>query len=329
MLLSSELVIRYMAQAKPFERALYLPSFLTERDVPLRWRYSPTDGRNSLGLRNRELGPKETGTYRVLFLGDSLIWSGETTSGKLYTEILEHRLNTRCPNNVNSVEVINAGIPGYTTYQELEFLKIYGIDMEPDLVMLGFVFNDVYYKYLHKPTKQKRLDIEPTIVLNRFNTEGFPGNIFAKSYLAHGFVYMSEMVWKRVLGCPVFPFQRQWDFYLAWKSYGWREVRNLIGEMQTLLVEMKVPLIIVVFPIDVQVDDRYRNLDEAYVLYPQGKIQDICDHYTIPMLNLTQPIYRNGGTTLFRDYLHLNAKGNDIVAIELEKYLASELNLTP
>src|SRR5215831_13184093 len=31
-----------------------------------------------------------------------------------------------------SFEVINAGIPGYTTYQELEFLKIYGLYMEPD-----------------------------------------------------------------------------------------------------------------------------------------------------------------------------------------------------
>jgi hypothetical protein len=32
-----------------------------------------------------------------------------------------------------SIEVINAGIPGYTTYQELEFLKVYGLDMKPDL----------------------------------------------------------------------------------------------------------------------------------------------------------------------------------------------------
>jgi hypothetical protein len=44
--------------------------------------------------------------------------------------------------------MINAGIPGYTTYQEFEFLKIYGLDMEPDVVVLGLVFNDGYDKYL-------------------------------------------------------------------------------------------------------------------------------------------------------------------------------------
>jgi hypothetical protein len=46
--------------------------------------------------------------------------------------------------------VINAGMPGYTTYQELEFLKLYGLEMEPDLVVLGFVFNDVVANELEK-----------------------------------------------------------------------------------------------------------------------------------------------------------------------------------
>jgi hypothetical protein len=39
------------------------------------------------------------------------------------------------------------------------------------------------------------------------------------------------------------------------------------------------------------------------------------------MLNLTDSIYRVGGVILFRDNLHLNGKGNDVVANELEKYL--------
>src|SRR6266508_1288044 len=162
MLLSGEFLIRYLITAWPFETALYTPDYLTVRDIPLRWRYSSSDGRNALGLRNREVGPKKPGTSRILFLGDSLIWSGETSSGELYTEILERRLNARSSNGPHAFEVINAGIPGYTTYQELEFLKIYGLDMEPALVILGFVFNDVYYKYLHKSTSHTMLAREPT-----------------------------------------------------------------------------------------------------------------------------------------------------------------------
>src|SRR6187397_946341 len=104
MLLTGESLIRYLIPAWPFEPALYVPDYLTARDMPLRWRFSPSDGRNSLGLRNREVGPKKAGTSRILFLGDSLIWSGETSSGELYTEVLEQRLNARLTNSPGAVE---------------------------------------------------------------------------------------------------------------------------------------------------------------------------------------------------------------------------------
>jgi len=57
----------------------------------------------------------------------------------------EDNLNRKFARN-GLINVINAGIPGYTTYQELEFLKIHGLAMKPDIVVLGFVFNDVYEK---------------------------------------------------------------------------------------------------------------------------------------------------------------------------------------
>jgi lysophospholipase L1-like esterase len=326
MLLSGELLVRYLIPAWPFEPALYRPAYLTARDLPLRWRYSSTDGRNSLGLRNREVGPKPPGTIRLLFLGDSLIWSGDTSSGALYTEVLERRLNARALNSPLAFEVINAGIPGYTTYQELEFLKIYGLEMAPDLVILGFVFNDVYYKYYHRPTSHTILGREPTAHLFHFNPDTFPGSLFAHSHLAHQMVSMSDVIWKKLLGRPVFPFERRGDFYLAWKPYGWRHARALIGEIRTLLQEKGITLIVLVFPMVDQVDERHRTLDAAYVLYPQRQIRAICDDYGIPMLDLTEAIYRQGGTRLFRDHLHLTPQGNDVVTNELEKYLVDTLD---
>ena len=314
MLLSGELIIRYLIPAWPFEPSLYVPDYLTARDMPLRWRFSSSDGRNSLGLRNREIGPKKAGTSRVLFLGDSLIWSGETSSGKLYTEVLERRLNARSPNRPPSFEVINAGIPGYTTYQEFEFLKIYGLDMEPDLVVLGFVFNDVYYKYYHKPTRQKFLARDPTAHLYHFDSDTFPGVVFSRSHLAHQIVSVSEIVWKKVVGRPVFPFERRGDFYLAWKPYGWERVRQVIGEMHSLLQVRGVSLVVLVFLIGDQVNEQYRMIDETYVLYPQSRIRDICDDYGIPILDLTENLSKNGAPKLSKDYLHLNGEGNSVVA---------------
>ena len=97
--------------------------------------------------------------------------------------------------------------------------------------------------------------------------------------------------------------------------------------MQALLTEREISLVVLVFPVSDQVNDQYRKIDEAYVLYPQGKIREICDAYAIPRLDMTESIHRNGGITLFRDYVHLNAKGNDVVTDGLEKYLVDKLGL--
>lgn len=316
-----ECLARYIIKAWPFEPNTITFPHLTSRDKNLRWRFSPQNGLNSLGLRNREIGRKEEYQYRILYLGDSMIWTGETTSGELYTKVIERNLNEELRAQDKKIEVINAGIPGYTTYQELEFLKVYGLDMQPDLVILGFVFNDLYYKYLSKPTEKTMLGREPRVQLYRFNTSSFPGVLFAKSYLAHRLFYTLEILIKKIRGYPYFPFEYRTDFCLAWKDYGWSKTKALIGEMQELLKDRNIQLMVIIYPISDQVDDTYLVIDKEYVLYPQKRIKRICNDYHIRYLDLTEPLYRKGGTKLYKDYLHLNNKGNDIVASEVTRYL--------
>lgn len=81
---------------------------------------------------------------------------------------------------------------------------------------------------------------------------------------------------------------------------------------------------LLVFPVSDQVNDAYRKLDEADLPYPQSMIPEIRDEYAIPMLDLTDPVYRKGDTKLFGDCLHLNGKGNDIVADEIQKRLLAQ-----
>ena len=83
---------------------------------------------------------------RIVVLGDSIAYESLG-----FVSIIRDRLQAI---QGHRFEIINASIPGYTTYQELEFLKLYGLLMDPDMVVLGFVFNDVYYNYLHKPVDQ-------------------------------------------------------------------------------------------------------------------------------------------------------------------------------
>lgn len=303
--------------------------YLSSRDETLRYRFAPGERMqsgeplSSLGLRNREITEKRD-QVRVLFLGDSLIWSGETSSAELYTQVIERSLNQNAGNGNRKVEVINAGIPGYTTYQESEFLKIYGLDMKPDLVILGVVFNDLFYKYLHKPQKGKVLGTEPSVHLHRFDVDTFPGSLFARSYLAHEAVYSKDQVVRKLTKAPYFPFDHRDDFYLAWKEYAWKKERELVGEMNELLKEKGIQFVIMAFPVKDQVDDQYLKLNRDYVLFPQRKLREICSDHRIPFLDLTETIYKSGGTALFRnDGIHLNQSGNDVIARELTVYLSS------
>jgi hypothetical protein len=190
--------------------------------------------------------------------------------------------------------------------------------MRPDIVILAFVFNDVHYKYLHKPSEKGILGGEPTVHLNRFDVRGFPGCLFAGSYAVHTLVFLAG----RLFDPSDFTFERRGDFYLAWKDHGWIKTRELLAEMKNLLDERDIQLHVVIYPVSEQID-RYLDSDRKYVLYPQSRIAEICEDHGISCLDLTESIYRNGGVELFTDYLHLNEKGNDLVAERVVEYLRS------
>jgi hypothetical protein len=67
--------------------------------------------------------------------------------------VVESNLNALARARARRCEVINAGVPGYTTWQELEFLRQYGLSMQPDLVVLGFVYNDLFCPTCTDPSK--------------------------------------------------------------------------------------------------------------------------------------------------------------------------------
>ena len=97
---------------------------------------------NALGLRDRELEvPKPPGTKRVLCLGDSFTFALGVRLEDLYVKQLERRL-AGDPGDAR-IEVINAGVAGYNTRQELITLLTLGFSLEPDLVVVGFYWNDL------------------------------------------------------------------------------------------------------------------------------------------------------------------------------------------
>ena len=95
---------------------------------------------NERGLRDRPILPKGEHEYRVLALGDSVTFGTGVDQDKTFAARLEPLLQKRLH---RPVRVINSGVGGYNTVQEVTYFKREGLSLQPDLVMLTYVQNDV------------------------------------------------------------------------------------------------------------------------------------------------------------------------------------------
>lgn len=95
---------------------------------------------NKQGLRNDKDFDyvKTEGTIRIISLGDSHTQGYEVRQDYTFSAVMEKFLNAQG----HSAEVINAGISGFGTAEELLFLENEGIKYKPDFVVLAFYAND-------------------------------------------------------------------------------------------------------------------------------------------------------------------------------------------
>lgn len=114
-------------------------------DPDLFWRLVPgfnfpgaeIEGVNSSGFRGREFPEKKReDSIRLVCMGCSVTF-GERIS---YPQRLQELLNSSVSGK--RFEVINAGIPGYSSFQGLRLLKTRILDLKPDLITVLYGWND-------------------------------------------------------------------------------------------------------------------------------------------------------------------------------------------
>ena len=95
---------------------------------------------NNRGFRDtRNFGyAKPAGALRVLVLGDSQTQGYEARQEATYSAALERYLARKGI----LAQVLNAGVSGFSTAEELVFLENEGYRYQPDVVVLGFYAND-------------------------------------------------------------------------------------------------------------------------------------------------------------------------------------------
>jgi len=156
-ILVSEIILRVIPVDTFFEnrffilnRALDYPEVF-ERDHRLFWRLRPdqtikskffqgkTYHINSLGIRGPEVLPK-SGKLRIVALGNSCTFGW----GIPYDETYAARLQALIDGDPDlpEVEVIDCGIPGYSSFQGRRWLASDVYKLEPDMVLSMFGWND-------------------------------------------------------------------------------------------------------------------------------------------------------------------------------------------
>lgn len=95
---------------------------------------------NAEGFRSEvELTPEPApGRTRIFGIGDSVTWGIRVDREEAFLGRLEERLGERG----EAVEVVNAGVVGYSTLQELRFLEHHAARYAPDVVLVNYCDND-------------------------------------------------------------------------------------------------------------------------------------------------------------------------------------------
>ena len=96
---------------------------------------------NPLGFRSHDISRKKpAGTYRIVFLGDSTTFGWGVEQEERFSDVLAERLNAR--RDGRRYEVINLGIPGYTSWHGRQAFDHFGLPWSPDMVIMSFGAND-------------------------------------------------------------------------------------------------------------------------------------------------------------------------------------------
>jgi lysophospholipase L1-like esterase len=266
---------------------------------------------NSQGLRGPEVDlEKPPGTYRILSLGDSVVFGWGVRYEDTYGYRLQEFLSQLPDNSQTTYQVVNAGVPGWNMDNMLAYLKAEGLDYQPDLILLNFtVVNDVYGKSALETSS------EPLLDLLRDHTYFWP-------FLSVQYRLLEVRMGRRE-AIPVLnpPSEARAYFPLQEDDPRWDVVWGPIQEMATLAHAHRAELLLIVLPTAFQVEDAGYSQMPQQVLRERGREAGV---EVLDLLPVFQEACREapsgegcgpGDRYLWADmWMHPNALGHQLMA---------------
>jgi acetyltransferase AlgX (SGNH hydrolase-like protein) len=306
---------------------------------------------NEFGFNDRDYPHQKTpGTFRIEVVGDSFSWAGGRDGN--YTALLERMFEHR--DGAHLVDVVNTGYPMTHTGEELAMLRKYGLQYNPDMVVLGFfVGND----FLEADPDRKRIIVNGLYIDISKSHEhivfGYP--IIPQSRLLL-FIQQKYLIYQEAKKAaketqdpqkPQATFAE--DTYLQLENARLQffntsasRAQNLqanvdlifhsITEMDALLKSRSIKLVVAIYPDEFQVNeslrkavfDKFKLRPEDYDLnLAQNLLKSFLESKGIPFIDLSDRFRAEGQKRdlyLLRD-THWNSAGNQLAADMLFDYL--------
>ena len=241
--------------------------------------------------------PDHKQRIRVLALGDSCSFGVGVEDDETWPSQLEASLAAMD----YDVQVINAGVPGYTAYQGASFLQKNVAELQPDVVICCFGFND-------QLTWASRSDLETAALLER--------NRWQSALRRHCRLYRGlNLAWNKAGNGRRTAVARPRLFPIEYVS--------LLYRIKMLCDAHDAPLILLVWPFADQVAAQEHRLGPYQTLTKRlGEFQ------RIPVVNLV-PEFISAAQPLYVDHIHANADGCRVTATSLAQTVAPILDERP
>ncbi|MEC7984424.1 MAG: SGNH/GDSL hydrolase family protein [Myxococcota bacterium] len=302
---------------KQQEITLYGNPYLIFENVPGKWTTNNqhvnfTANINSMGFRAPELEiPKPDGIRRLITTGDSSVYGFGVEDQEVFSSVCAKKLGYK-------VEAVNAAVPGYSSYQSLNLLKLRGTKVEPDLFVIANIWSDNNFDaFVDK-------DI---LALYAGYEESFTGR--AKRFLSKSAIFRmldwrlrlkphrSDIVQKRKVGWQVGS-----NEHIGLRRVSINEYANNLDLMVKMALSINAEVAFVMLANEEDIEQS--SGDKAWTPY-RKVMEDTANRYGAPLIRVPT-LFQSSGLSkrdLFMDEMHPTAKGHAIMGNALAELLLS------
>lgn len=263
---------------------------------------------NKFGLRDQDYSAsKSSNVKRVLILGDSFTFgAGVAENSLVFPELLEKQLNAEFSSQGRKIEILNGGIPGSLTNRWLRLLLDVKDSFQPDVILIVFFLRDGtrtgsiggFFKPIRHEIKSKN---ENFLLYRYSNVFRLFQDYWDRQGLADKY---SRKINESYLGKPG-------------QTREWENAKTNLLKITIIGKEINAKVALVVFPILVELNDRYPFKRVCEVIINFGGENGIPTHDLLPAF------MGNDGPDLWVSLYnqHPNARGHAIAAASILPFL--------